>query len=198
MGDEIKKYKILAFDPGIGNTGWSLLEGNTRTSDLVVLKMGEFHPGPTADKAAFRDQVAKYEKRTISLDLLRAEVTKLLLDLKPDFVCSEDIYISMFRPQAYGSLAMWMCMTQMTAFDVANKKLFRIPTKICKKCLAGSGGSGKLDVQRAVKENKKVTFKHDDDKRFLTEHQADSIAAGFAFNECNKDYILITLGLKAG
>ena len=106
-----KKYKILAFDPGIGNTGWSLLEGNTANGSLIVLKVGEFHPGPTSGLARYRDDVEKFDKRTISLTLLIEEETKLLETYRPDFVCCEDIYISMMHPQAYGSLAMWVCTT---------------------------------------------------------------------------------------
>lgn len=190
------KYRILAFDPGIGNTGWSLLEGNTANGELVVLKVGEFHPGPAADRVAHREEVEKYDKRVISLKLLRDEETKLFTELRPDFVCCEDIYISMLHPQAYGSLAMWICTTRLTAMDVAQKKLTSIPTKICKQVITGTGGAGKIDVRTAIINNKKITFKHEEDLRLMTEHEADSIAVAAAFNDRYRDYVLATFGMR--
>ena len=193
MGN-VHKYKILAFDPGIGNTGWSLLEGNTGNGELVVLKLGEFHPGPTADRALYREAVEKFDKRVISLKLLREEITKLLTQVVPDFVCCEDIYISMAHPQAYGSLAMWVCTAKITVMDVAAKRITLIPTKICKQVVSGTGGAGKLDVREAILSNAKIKFKHPDDMRMMSEHQADSIAVGAAFNDRYRDYVMASLG----
>ena len=150
----IKKYKILAFDPGIGNTGWSLLEGNTANGNLIVLKVGEFHPGPTSGLARYREVVEKFDKRTISLTLLIEEETKLFEMFKPDFVCCEDIYISMMHPQAYGSLAMWVCTTKLTAWKFG-QRLTAIPTKICKQVISGTGAAGKLSGMCLVVDLKK-------------------------------------------
>jgi Holliday junction resolvasome RuvABC endonuclease subunit len=188
----IKKYKILAFDPGIGNTGWSLLEGNTANGNLVVLKVGEFHPGPTSGLVRYREEVEKFDKRTISLTLLIEEETTLFETLKPDFVCCEDIYISMAHPQAYGSLAMWVCTTKLTAWKFGYK-VIAIPTKICKQVIAGTGGAGKIDVREALSGNKKLTFKNEDMLLHITEHEADSIAVGAALNDRYRDFILATI-----
>ena len=190
------KYKILAFDPGIGNTGWSLLEGNTTSGNLVVLKVGEFHPGPTSGLARYRDDVEKFDKRTISLTLLIEEETKLFETFRPDFICCEDIYISMQHPQAYGSLAMWMCTTKLTAWRYGYR-VISIPTKICKQVISGTGSAGKLDVRQAILENTKIVFKHEDDARHMTEHEADSIAVGAALNDRYKDFILATLNQRS-
>lgn len=194
MGN-IKKYKILAFDPGIGNTGWSLLEGNTANGNLIVLKVGEFHPGPTSALARYREEVEKFDKRTISLTLLAEEETKLFETFRPDFICCEDIYISMQHPQAYGSLAMWVCTTKLTAWKFG-QKLTAIPTKICKQVISGTGAAGKLDVRDAINKNTKIMFKHEDDKLHMTEHEADSIAVAAAFNDRYRDLILATLNTQ--
>lgn len=183
------KYRILAFDPGIANTGWSLLESTLGGGELTVLKMGELHPGPTADRAVYRDLVERFDKRVISLSLLREFITGLLNEYKPDFVCCEDIYISMAHPTAYGSLAMWICTAKMTVMDVAAKKLFAIPTKICKQSITGSGGSGKNPVFSSVLTHKDIHFVPSIDKRSMTEHQADSIAVAYAFHTKFRDYI---------
>jgi Holliday junction resolvasome RuvABC endonuclease subunit len=197
MGDQRQqqtKFKILAFDPSLTNTGWSLLEGNVNDGDLTVLKIGEIRPGPTADKAIYREEVEKYGKRTISLDVLRKEITKLLLELRPDFVAAEDIYINMHRPMAYGALAMWVIICKVTCRDVAGLPVTLIPTKICKQATSGYGGNGKASIQAAIVSHKHITFKNKDDKFEMSEHQADSIAVGVAFSDRFKQVILNTLG----
>lgn len=193
MGNQIRKFKILAFDPGIGNTGWSLLEGNTANKAMVILKMGELHPGPVADRAANREMVERFDKRTISLSLLSEYMTELIQTLRPDFVCCEDIYISMAHPTAVTSLAMWVGVAKYTAYK-NGLRLTIIPTKICKKAITGSGGNGKLSVQASVLTNPNLSFKHEDDYRQMTEHEADSIAVAVALNENHRDYILAYLG----
>lgn len=196
MGDQPKqvKFRILAFDPSLTNTGWSLLEGNTENGDLVVLKIGEIKPGPAAEKAAYKEEVERFDKRTVSLSLLRESITKLLVELKPDFITAEDIYISMFRPMAYGALAMWICILKMVSHDIVGKPVTLIPTKICKQVASGSGGNGKGSVQSSILSNKHVTFKNQDERVNMSEHQADSVAVGMAFANRFRSVILNTLG----
>jgi len=184
-----KKFRILAFDPGLTTTGWSLLEGSTSSGDLVVLKIGEIHPGPTVDKAAYRDIVEQFDKRTISLGYLQEQIKILIDDLKPDFVCAEDIYINIHRPQAYGALCMWVCAVRMFCRNYCNKYLVTIPTKICKKEVCGVANEGKIPVQESLLHHKHVTFKNEFDKLHFSEHQADSIAVGVAFAARYRDLI---------
>lgn len=193
MGKPIK-YKILAFDPGISNTGWSLLEGSTGSNELVILKLGEFHPGPVAERAANRSLVEKFDKRTISLSLLTQEMSKLFDEHQPEFVCCEDIFINMMHPSAITPLAMWQAAAKLCAMQ-HGRKLIVIPTKVCKKALTGSGSNGKLSVQAAVVTNKNISFKSEYDKMHMTEHMADSIAVGVAMNSLYRDFILAILGL---
>lgn len=189
------KFKILAFDPGLTTTGWSLLEGNTSDGDLVVLKIGEIHPGPTVDKVAYREDVEKFDKRTISLAYLREQITLLMNDLKPDFVCCEDIYINIHRPQAYASLCMWICTVRMLCRDHLGKYLVSVPTKVCKKEICGIANGGKTPVQESLLNHKHVKFKDEYDKMHMSEHQADSIAVAVAFRNRYGDCIAKTLGV---
>lgn len=183
------KFRILTFDPGLSTTGWSLLEGTTDSDDITVIKMGEIHPGPVVDRAAYRDEIAKFDKRTISLAYLREQVTKLLNDLRPDAVCSEDIFINPKRPAAYGALAQWIAVVRMLCRDVARKYLVTIPTKICKLVVASSGSSGKLSVQQHIASSNHIKFKDPNDLMQMSEHQADSIAVGYALFVRYRDLI---------
>ncbi len=184
------KFKILAFDPGLTSTGWSLIEGDIESRDVVVLKVGELHPGQLADRAMFRDEVGRFDKRVVTLRLLREGVTKLLDDIKPDLVCAEDIFINPRRPQAYGALCMWTAVVRMHCRDVVGKYLVSIPTKICKQVVTGRGDMGKLTVQQAIAAHPHIKFKDLNDLAHMTEHEADSIAVGMALFDRYHDLIV--------
>lgn len=184
-----KKFKILAFDPGLTNLGYILLEGNTDNGDVVVVHMGEMHPGPVTDRAAYREDVSKFDKRTISLAYMREQIQILVDKLKPDFICAEDIYCNPRRIQAYGALCMIICVMRMFCRDYANKYLVTIPTKICKRETCGSGGGGKIGVQESLINHKHIKFANEFDKMHMSEHQADAIAVGYAFSTVYRDLI---------
>lgn len=193
-----KKFKILCFDPGISTTGFSLLEGNTSDGDLVVLKIGEIHPGPTVDRAVYREQVEKFDKRTISLAYLQEQISVLMDTSRPDFVCSEDIYCNPRLITAYGSLCMWVCAVRMHLRRWYDKYLVTIPTKVCKKAVASRGDGGKASVQEALKNHPHIHFKVPEDYFHASEHVLDSIAVGAAFAEKYRDLIIKTLENQNG
>lgn len=180
MATQNNRFKILAFDPGLTTTGYSLLEGSLDSTDITVIKLGSIHPGPVVDRKEYREDVDKFDKRVITLAYLREQVTKLVGELKPDVIVAEDIFINPKRPQAYGALCMWLSTVRMTCRDNFQKYVFAIPTKICKKVLSGRGDSGKLTVQECVKANTHIKFKFEEDQMQMTEHQADSIAVANA------------------
>ena len=184
-----KKFRVLGLDPGLTNCGWNLAEVNLKDDSITILKVGEFHPGPTVEKKNYRDEVEKFDKRTISLAYLREQLTKLLTELKPDAVCAEDIFINPHRPQAYGALSMFICVAKMTCYDVVHKHLVTIPTKICKQHIASRGDSSKLSVQQAIASSKHISFKDPVVLTQMTEHEADSIAVSNALVQCYHDLI---------
>lgn len=184
------KFKILAFDPGLTSTGWSLLESEIDSQDVVILKIGELHPGQLADRAAYRDEVNRFDKRVVTLRLLREGVAGLLNEFNPDFVTAEDIFINMFRPMAYGALSMALCVMKMICRDVAGKYLVAIPTKICKQVMTGRGDKGKITVQQSIAAHPHIKFKDPNDLAHMTEHEADSIAVGMALFDRYHDLIV--------
>lgn len=189
-------YRILTLDPGLTHTGWALIQASLDNDIITVLKIGEFHPGPTVEKKEYREEVERFDKRTISLAYLREQLTKLLNELKPDEVCAEDIFINPHRPAAYGALAMHQCVTKMVCYDVSKKYLTAIPTKIAKAVMTRSGSSDKLTVQQCIASNPDIRFKNDDDLYHMTEHEADSIAVGYVFAKMYKDRARSDLGCK--
>ena len=193
MSNSSNRFKVLAFDPGLTTTGWSLSEGSLENRDLTVLKMDSIYPGPTIDKKAYRNEVAKFDRRTITLVYLREQVVKLLDELNPDFVVAEDIFINMQRPQAYGALCMWISTVRMICRDHKGMYLTTIPTKLCKRETCGTGSSNKLTVQQAIAASPHIKFKDEYAISHMTEHQADSIAVAVAFRNLFEDTIKNTL-----
>lgn len=187
--------KILAIDPGLTNTGWTLLEYDPSSGDVVVSKIGEFHPGPAADKSDHREETDRFSKRTISLALLRQTLTGIMLDEKPDYIVVEDIFFNPQRPMAHAALAMWHCVTRMTCYDVLNKPMEIIQTKIAKQEITGNGGNGKLSVQQSILSNPSIRFKNKTVEMLMDEHSADAIAVGYAFAKRSRERILLEAGL---
>lgn len=185
--------RILAIDPGLTNTGWALMECDPSCGALVITRTGEFHPGPTAEHADYRESVNNFTKRTISLKLLRERMNSILIETQPDHVVAEGIFFNPMRPQAHEALAMWHCVVRLACLDVLNKKLDVVPTKIAKKELTGSGGNGKLTVQQSIIMNDDITFKNASLERTMSEHVADAIAVGYAFMKCNREQMLLNL-----
>jgi Holliday junction resolvasome RuvABC endonuclease subunit len=175
------KIRVLGFDPGLSHTGWNLSEIDIENGALNVVKLGEFSPSGTADKATYREESEKYGKRTISLAVLRETIAQLLTELKPDYIVMEDAFINPKRPMAYGALSMWHCTARMVARDVAGKAIIVIPAKSAKLGVSGRGDSGKVNIQQAVVTNPKIHFKNEKLMQGLTEHCADSIGLSYSF-----------------
>ena len=196
MATNNTKFRIMALDPGLTTTGWSILDRDSETGDLTVFKTGELHPSPTVDRKDYRDEVERFDKRTMSLTVLRSEVTKLIEMFSPDACTCEDAFINPKRPAAYGALCMIICTVKLLCRDVARKPLITIPTKIAKLEIAHSGSSGKLDVISAVSNNPHIKFRDEIEKTQMSEHVADSIAVGYAYNRRYTDLINLEIELR--
>ena len=59
--------------------------------------------------------------------------------------------------------------------------MYRISPKEAKRAISGTGTSGKIGVQDAVKDHEHLVFQQEKNKEKLTEHIADSIAIAYAF-----------------
>lgn len=181
MNNKPQKIRVLGFDPGLSHTGWNVSEIDIASGALNVIKLGEFSPSGTADKAAYREESEKYGKRTISLEVLRESIAALLIEHKPDYIVMEDAFMNMKRPMAFGALCMWHCTARAVAKAVAGKAIIVIPAKSVKLGISGRGDSGKMNVQQAVVTNPNIKFKNDKLMEGLTEHCADSIGLSYSF-----------------
>ena len=184
--------KILCFDPGLTKTGWSLIDYNTDTSNCTISKYGILQPNRITEHVAIKEDCAKYGKRLMALCELEAQVKDLIETLSPEYVACEDIFYNPKRPTAFIALSQWL-----TTVELLLKRyympLYKIPTKIAKKEIFGSGSADKINVQSAILSNGRIQFKTKPPKE-LCEHEADSIAVGLGFITSHLQNILLSKG----
>lgn len=186
--------RILCFDPGLTKTGWSLIDYNIETSNCTISKYGVLMPNKITGHVAMKEDCDKYGKRVMALCELEAQVKELIEALNPEYVACEDIFYNPRRPMAFIALSQWL-----TTIELLLKKfylpLYKVPTKIAKKEIYGSGSADKVDVQSAILANGRIQFKTKPPKE-LCEHEADSIAVGLGFISSNLQTILISKGIR--
>ena len=187
-------FRILNFDPGLSKTGWCLIEYNTKSGNCTIAKYGIIQPNKNTGHAAMREECEVYGKRIMALCELESMVKQLLVEFTPDFVACEDIFFNPRRPTAFIALSQWL-----TTVELLLKRyrmpLYKVPTKIAKKEIFGSGDAGKVDVQSAILSNGRINFRTKPPKE-LCEHEADSIAVGLAFVNATLQAILINRGIS--
>jgi Holliday junction resolvasome RuvABC endonuclease subunit len=167
--------KLLTFDPGFTTCGWAVSDYDHKTGIFKVLKRGEYQ----STKIALKDKVnvEKYGQRMIAARLLKKEVDRLITIHKPNVIVTEDAFFNPFRPNAYLALIICIHTIENACFD-KDYKLEKLAPKLIKQRVSGSGSSGKLNIQEAIKENKKIIVDKIDE---LTEHEADAIGVSVAW-----------------
>ncbi len=178
--------RILCIDPAQSVTGWAILDlyppdKKTNTSQIVVHATGLIKSSQEANRVAYGDEVNRFTKTVVTLDMLKNSVRKVIEKYKPNYAAIEDAFYHPKRPSAYASLLQCICSIGMMCKEHFNLPLTRIPTRLAKKCLYGSGAAVKKDIISAVKEIPVITFKHEDTKTNLVEHEADSVAVGYCY-----------------
>jgi len=175
--------RVLAFDPAMGVTGWSVMDADDSTGfkDCVVFKFGSIKPASTVSKVLYSDKVNTFGKSTVSLNYLQEQVCLLIDEFKPDFIAIEDTYLDPRRPTAYASLLQWICAVKLVCLQRYNMPIFLVASKVAKQSVTGHGGSTKVSIQESLLDRSDVKFKQKKQSDMLSEHEADSIAVGFHF-----------------
>ena len=178
--------RILCIDPAQSITGWAILDlyppdKKTKTPKIAVHATGLIKSSQEANKVVHGDEVNRYTKTVVTLDMLTHSMRKIIEKYKPDYAAIEDAFYHPKRPSAYASLLQCICAIGMMCKEHFDLPLTRIPTRLAKKCLFGSGAAVKKDIITAVKEIPVITFKHEDTKTNLVEHEADSVAVGYCY-----------------
>lgn len=173
--------RILSFDPGLSISGWAVLDYHRDTGIMQVTKIGLLTPNKLVSRVNMRDDVEKYGNRIVALTALREMVLNLCEEFKPDYYVVEDNFFHFKYPTAYAALIHWTITVDLLIKDTYSKPVFKIPPKLVKHYITGSGDAKKINVQEAILINEKIKFKNTQMICNLIEHISDAIAIGWAF-----------------
>ena len=191
--------RILSFDPGMNNTGWAISNYNIVTKVFDVLKYGTIKASKMAEKQ--KELTNRHGKQIVAINILKQEITKLVIDSVPDYVASEDSFYNPKTPNAYRSLLLCLFSIDNILFNMyyykeecnlneTASKLHKISPKTIKMVMSGTGNSFKVDMLEALKKQYSeidITFSHypnvpfEDFQNTLTEHSIDAVSCGFSF-----------------
>ncbi len=178
----MSKYTILSFDPGLSTLGWASGTYDMNTRIYTVHRFGNFK----ATKAANREkaQTAVYGHRLIALNLLEDEIRRLIEFFNPEYIASEDIFLHMKHINAFAALTLCLHAMRKAAF-MKNKTIHTMSPCDIKKDNTGMGHADKDAIQNAILKNPHIVIEDNKlcpiDK--MCEHEADSIAVGYAFTQ---------------
>lgn len=181
-----KTVKILSFDPGLSKAGWSVGTYNTETGELIIQNTGTVRCRAAAEKAARRDLVIQYGKRTVALVLLMDELRDLVEKHAPDYIVCEDAFYSKFRPNAYAPLMQWITILRIVSYRYC-RRVHAIQARAAKHTVATFGGAGKKEVLAGLHKLENVKWGKRVNLDEISEHEADSCAILFTF--CMKSLI---------
>lgn len=173
--------RVLSFDPGLTLAGWAVCDYKLSDGTINVQRFGDISPNKIASRVNMNDQVEKYGKRLISLDILEDMVQKLVDEYKPDYICSEDAFFNPGTPNAFVALIHWLNTIELLLFKQYDKPLIKLPPRTIKHIVSGSGASGKLPMLQAILADGKIVFKQKKTQEELNEHSTDAISVGVAF-----------------
>ena len=170
--------RILAIDPGINHLGWSVHEYDQDKDQDQIVEVGQIDATKIAHK--FNKQDFKTYGNVFSLHILEKEIRSLLQRIQPQEVCCEGAFMARF-PLAFASLKLCINVIQQVLYLDYKLQLNLIAPKEAKKAVF-KGTAVKDEVQTAIRKIKGLQIPKDLE---LTEHQADSIAIGYAYITLN-------------
>ena len=100
-------------------------------------------------------------------------------EFQPDIIVSEDAFFNPRRPGAYEALIQWILTVAFVLRDEYQKPLYRIPPRIVKKYISGTGLSNKEEVKAGIQTRTDVVLPEGLDPLTLVEHEGDAIAIGY-------------------
>lgn len=171
--------RILNFEPSLSATGWSVTDYNVSTGKVVVNRFGCIRPLPHMAKPVYREEVERFGKRLISLELLRISIIDLLKTFNPEYITVQEAEFDPRRPNAYASLLHWHCAVSLLCYQEFRMPIYRITGKTAILCV--SGYTGKMSIQEAIHSNDHISFKQKKQAELITEPESTSIAMGYFF-----------------
>lgn len=173
--------KILAIDPGVSRLGWSIVLYHPKNGNIIIKRFGTIEAKKIVSRVNYKEQTDIYGKRFVALLLLQEKITEILTTHKPDYVVAENSFFCSRFPNAFSSLVQVLMMLDTVVYKLLSGVVYKIAPKQAKLIISGAGTANKDGVQTAIASLDKLQFQQNKSAEDLNEHEADSIAVGYAF-----------------
>ena len=173
-------YSILSFDPGLTTLGWSFNIYDSEKNLMTVKKYGTFKASKMASKQ--KEPSEMYGQRLIALNLLEAEICRLIDYYKPMYIASEDIFLHIKHVNAFAALTLCLHTMRRAAYS-RNKVIYTMAPCDIKKVTTDKATADKEAIQKSIIANNNIVIQESKQNPInkMCEHEADSIAAGYSF-----------------
>lgn len=174
--------RIIGIDPGSTTLGFSVIEYDARTLEIVRSYAYTFNAG----KMRLNElDILNHSERYARIYELMEAIYDAFIELRPNFVISESPFMAMRRPQAYGALVevVFAIRSALRRYD-PTMSLDLIDPPSAKNAVGAPGNAKKEQVHIALKKllpllhfdvaNSEAPFDE------LDEHSVDSLAIAYS------------------
>lgn len=169
--------KILAFDPGVGNMGWTLLEVHP-PKELVTVEAYGTLVGNRFLKYFSKEMRKKFKDNFLILMAYKQIVQEYISRLNPDVVVSEGAFAHK-RIAAAFSLVKCIHVIREASYIHLKRDIAVVAPMLTKRTLTGDRMAGKDAIKEAVDNNKLIKLPKD--VSTFTEHTYDAIGHGYHY-----------------
>ena len=169
--------KVLAFDPGVGNMGWALLEVHPPKEKVYILEHGTL-VGNRYLKYFSKDLRDKFKDNFLIIQAYKDIVNDMVKNYQPDVVVSEGVFAHL-HVQAAFSLIKCVHLLREASFTYLRRDIAVVAPMLTKRTLTGNHRAEKDDIKKAVDKNKNIVKPKD--MSMFTEHTYDAVGHGYHY-----------------
>lgn len=178
--DKFNIYKIIGIDPGINNTGVSIVEIEYNTNTIRRISAFTIHPVKLPNLTGL--DYYNHSSRTITLYKLKGELYRVFTEIEPSLVICESPFFNRLCPMAYGSLLEVVSAIRDVVISLNKNIPFNTIEPLLVKKVVGAGMvAGKADIKTKISNLPAITDVLIQDINTLDEHSLDAIAVAYAF-----------------
>lgn len=179
------RYRVLSIDPGITNTGWAILDYNTKTSGITTSAYGHFDRAYLVKKRKTMqesDMHKRYAAHYVLLDAYYYVICDLIKRYGPDEIVCEGAFAHKFI-QAYMSLILVIHTIRRASHMCIDKDVHIVAPQEAKLWITNSGGATKTETTTAILGYENLTIRSNKQRSIenAPNHVFDAIAIGVTF-----------------
>ena len=171
---------LLAIDPGLNNSGFSVFRFNELTKVIYNIETFTIYEEATIDIGYKLNGLET--NRFNKILRMRECFNKILTEYNPTIFVAESAFFNHNSPDAFGSLTQIVTAYKLAAFDFNNNMyFFDLAPKLVKKLFGVSLSRNKLEIKSKIKSNNEITSVLNNNIDLLDQHSTDSIIIGYTY-----------------